>query len=89
VLKALNKITIPVRNVSIEREPYQDTYFFVDPAYNEWYDVVLFICFFPLYFLITISEHPPQFNMVEGCWDAWYGVWIHIFWIVKVSKDLP
>jgi len=83
----VNKIT-GKRQVQIEREPFQEEYLFVDPAYYKWYDVILFLCFVPLYFLITITEHPPEFNMLEGCWDAWYGIGIQYVLIYTLTSKL-
>jgi len=39
----------------------------------DWWDITLFIFNWALYFLIEVNEKAPNFNMVEGCYTAWYG----------------
>ena len=56
---------------------------------------MVFTYFWPLYFLVTMNEHPPadpwDINMVEGCHIGWYGqiVQAEIIWklTMKVFKD--
>lgn len=49
-------------------------WFFVDPDYATPFTLALFAYMFPMFFFITMNENPPgDFNMVEGCHNAWYG----------------
>lgn len=53
-------------------------WFFVDPDYGGVFDWIVFAYMFPAFFLMTMNENPPNnFNMVEGCHDAWYGQYLN------------
>lgn len=63
--------------------------------YNVWYNYISFLYFWPLYFGITMTDHPPQnqwdVNMVEGCHNGWYGQYLaaillwNLFWLSQAD----
>ena len=44
----------------------------INPEFITWEQVVLFLFFWGLYFLIEMTESESNFNMVEGCYQQWY-----------------
>ena len=56
---------------STKFEKRRNFFYFIDDNAYEFTTIVSFMFHFPFFFFVVTIRHPDQFNMAQGCYDAW------------------
>ena len=65
----------------------KEEWVFINHDFATYERTLLFLFFWPLYYLIEMVNTPGDTNMVEGCYDAWHGQVNQWFVIEEVNKE--
>ena len=65
----------------------KEDWVFIDHDFATYERTLLFLFYWPLYFLISMVNTPGDKNMVEGCYDAWHNQVNQWFVIEEVNLE--